>query len=112
MKRNLQIQAKRYDEDILVHRSLLVWRVQLRVKLKMSKHAKAARKYLLLKSSWNKWKEVVDQRKREEKLRSMELQIVMRKFESEPPFTNRMGEVIDRFLSCRMAHQGDSYAEP
>ena len=51
----------------------------------MSKHAKVARKYLLLKNSWNKWKEVVAERRREKKLQSVELQVVKKKFESEMP---------------------------
>lgn len=66
------MQAARYDEDLLMHRTLLVWRVQLRVKLKKLKHAKVARKYLLLRQAWNKWRDMLEERKRLQILRGVE----------------------------------------
>ncbi|KAI5122945.1 hypothetical protein M0805_006826 [Coniferiporia weirii] len=78
---NLYNQAARYDEDLLKHRVLLVWRVQLRVKLKMVKHAKVARKYLLTRQAWNKWRDKLEEKKRLQRLHNLELQILQKRFE-------------------------------
>lgn len=82
-QRNLLLQTKRYSEDILVHRALRVWRWELRQKLKMSKDAKAARKYLLLKNSWIKWKMRGKEKEREKKAQVVQLLLVKKYFESE-----------------------------
>ncbi|KAL5529043.1 hypothetical protein ACEPAG_5017 [Sanghuangporus baumii] len=74
-------QAEQYDKDILMHRSLLFWRIQLRVKLKLAKHAKVARKYLLMRNAWNRWKEMVQERKREKLLRFLWQKTVQKHFE-------------------------------
>ena len=81
-QRNLLLQTQRYSEDILVHRALRVWRWELRRKLKMSKDAKAARKYLLLKSSWMRWKKKAKEREREKKVQAVTLRLANKYFES------------------------------
>lgn len=73
------MQAAQYDEDLLMHRTLLIWRVQLRVKLKQLKHAKVARKYLLLRQAWNKWRDNLEEKKRLQKLHVLENK-AMKKF--------------------------------
>lgn len=83
IKRDLFVQAKRYNEEILVQRTLLVWRIQLRVKLQMSKVAKTARKERLILSHWSKWRAKLDEKKREEKMRTIDLHVVKRNFDSE-----------------------------
>ena len=97
MQCNLQLQAIRYDEDILVHRFLLVWRVQLRIKLKMAKHAKVARKYLLLKNAWQKWKEMTEVRKRESKVQVLNTKLTKRFYESKPRICH---SVLDALTLC------------
>ena len=81
-RQNLLSQAEQYDRDILMHRTLVVWRVQLRIKLKMAKHAKVARKYLLMRQAWTKWRDMVEEKKREQRLQLLQLKLVRKCFES------------------------------
>ncbi|EJD06031.1 uncharacterized protein FOMMEDRAFT_145354 [Fomitiporia mediterranea MF3/22] len=80
-RQNLLSQARQYDHDVLIHRTLLVWRVKLRIRLKMAKHAKVARKYLLMRQAWNRWKELVEEKRREEKLQVLQLKLQRKYYE-------------------------------
>ena len=110
-QRNLLLQTKRYSEDILVHRALRVWRWELRQKLKMSKDAKAARKYLLLKNGWLRWKMRVKEKEREKKVHAMELLLASKYFKRERPLDCSICELMGFISSIRMACEDDSRAE-
>ncbi|KAH8117554.1 Sfi1 spindle body protein-domain-containing protein [Phellopilus nigrolimitatus] len=97
-RRNLHLQAVQYDEDLLKHRILLVWRVQLRVKLKMTKHAKVARKYLLLRQGWNKWRDKLEEKKRQQRLQVLQQKILQKYFK-------KWHTIAARQQYNRLAHQ-------
>lgn len=75
-------QAAQYDRDVLVSRALMFWRIKLRVKLKLAKNAKVARKYLLIRSAWKKWRDMAEEKKRENLLKLFGQRMIQKHFES------------------------------
>ena len=73
--------ATQYYEDRLLWRSLNAWRLNLHSKLRKIKQAKIARRYLLVRHAWTKWRELVHVRQIEKKYRLLELAFVKRAFE-------------------------------
>ena len=74
--------AAQYDADVLLSRALMFWRIKLRVKLKQAKSAKAARKYLLIRSAWKKWNAMAEEKKREKLVKLFQQKMVQKYFES------------------------------
>ncbi len=57
---------------------LLVWRLQLRAKLKQVKQGKVAEKFFVLRTGWKKWADKIIERKRERKLKEFEAKVLRR----------------------------------
>ena len=62
---------------------LMTWRIQLRMKFRQMKQARIARSYLLLRQSWNKWKDALEDKRREQKLHILDVKMVQRFFISK-----------------------------
>ena len=77
----------------------------------MSKDAKAARKYLLLKNGWLKWKMRVKEKEREKKVHAVELLLASKYFKRERPLDCSICELMGFISSIRMACEDDSRAE-
>ncbi|OBZ75311.1 hypothetical protein A0H81_04427 [Grifola frondosa] len=78
--RNAQTFAVHYHSAQVQYKTLLVWRLQLRVRLKMNRQAKVAHKFFLMRSCWHKLIIKVEERRRESKLKAFEVQITKRFF--------------------------------
>lgn len=75
--------AVRYDEIHLEHRMLMTWRIELRMKFRLMKQARIARHYLLIRHAWNKWKDALEERRRQQKLHLIENKMAQKFFISE-----------------------------
>ncbi|TDL27501.1 hypothetical protein BD410DRAFT_714677 [Rickenella mellea] len=69
--------AARYYEDQLLYITVHLWRVKLRVKLRMTKQARIVRQFLLLNHALNVWRKKV---KRQRALKLLELKLIARTF--------------------------------
>ena len=73
---NAQQFATHYHSTQLQFKMLLIWRLQLRAKLKTVKQAKLAAKYFAMRNAWRKWQEQVATKQRERKLRVFEARVL------------------------------------
>ncbi|THG95070.1 hypothetical protein EW026_g6516 [Hermanssonia centrifuga] len=76
--RNAQAFADHYHSAQLRYKMLLVWRLQLRAKLKQVKQGKVAEKFFVLRTGWKKWADKIIERKRERKLKEFEAKVLRR----------------------------------
>ncbi|GBE82341.1 hypothetical protein SCP_0407250 [Sparassis crispa] len=87
--RNAHAFAVHYRSAQLQYKMLLVWRLELRTKLRMIKQAKLANKYFVLRTFYNKWAAKLVQRRLETKLKVFEGQIVKKFLEEWQKATQR-----------------------
>ena len=62
---------------------MLVWRTQLRAKLKLVRQAKLVEKYFIVRSAWEKWQVKLAERRREQKVKAFESRLVGSYFRGE-----------------------------
>lgn len=65
--------------------ALLKWRVQLRSRLKLLKHAKIVEKFIVQRRTLNAWKSKLTEKKRQNKLKALEARRVEKYMKSKPP---------------------------
>ena len=59
------------------------WRLQLRAQLKMARQAKMVEKLLVMRSAFRKWVAMLEDKKREEKVRMFERKMVKGYFDGK-----------------------------
>lgn len=79
--RNSQAFAVQYHSAQLTFKMLHMWRIQLRVRLKMIKQAKIAEKFFLMRRAWKHWVEKVEEQKRQKKLKLLEQRMLLQYFD-------------------------------
>lgn len=79
--RNAQTFAVHYHSAHLSFKMLLLWRLQLRKKLKLAKQAKLADKFFVMRGAWRTWLAQVAEKKRNKKVKDFERKIAKRYFE-------------------------------
>lgn len=77
---NAQSFAVHYHSAQLRFKMLLVWRIQLRARLRMVKEARLAQKYFLQRRFWKQWKTQFAQKKLDKKLVDFEARLARRHF--------------------------------
>lgn len=77
---NAQSFAVHYHSAQLRFKMLLVWRLQLRARLRMVKEARLAQKYFLQRRFWKQWKTQFAQKKLDKKLVDLEARLARRHF--------------------------------
>lgn len=85
-KRRVERFADQYYAAHLCRQKFLVWRRALRKKQKIVRAATIAEKYLLVRRTWNAWKERVEATKRDKKVRELDLMRLIRIFRCEFPY--------------------------
>jgi protein SFI1 len=75
--------ADQYRATQLKYQMLIIWRLALRRKHKAAKQARLAEKHLVVRRTWTKWRERVEQRKREHKMKEFEQRKVRKIFSGE-----------------------------
>ncbi|TCD64438.1 hypothetical protein EIP91_004083 [Steccherinum ochraceum] len=78
--RNAQSFAEHYHSAQLSFKMLLIWRLQLRKKLKLAKQAKIAEKFFTMRGAWQRWLAKVAEKGREKKVKEFEGKMVKRYF--------------------------------
>ncbi|KAI0093593.1 hypothetical protein BDY19DRAFT_989156 [Irpex rosettiformis] len=73
---NAQTFAMHYRSIQLRFKMMLVWRLQLRAKLKLLKQAKLVEKYFIVRNAWKIWQEKLAEKRREQKLKVFEGRLV------------------------------------
>ncbi|KAI0341741.1 hypothetical protein BDW22DRAFT_1485199 [Trametopsis cervina] len=73
---NAQAFAVHYHSIQLRFKMVLVWRLQLRAKLKLVKQAKAIEKYFVMRNAWRIWQEKQAGKRREQKLKVFDARIM------------------------------------
>jgi protein SFI1 len=73
---NAQDFAVHYHSVQLQFKMVLIWRLQLRAKLKLIKQAKLVEKYFIVRNAWNKWHNHLADKRREMKLKIVEKRIL------------------------------------
>ncbi|KAF8481539.1 Sfi1 spindle body protein-domain-containing protein [Gautieria morchelliformis] len=76
---NLQLVEQRYAAGLL-SRTLLVWRLRLRAALKRARKASMARKYFLERGVWDKWRLVLEKKKRHRRVQELDRERLRRVF--------------------------------
>lgn len=79
--RNAQTFAVHYHSAHLSFKMLLLWRLQLRKKLKLAKQAKLAEKFFVMRGAWRTWLAKVAEKKRGRKVKDFERRVAKRYFE-------------------------------
>ncbi|KAF8590581.1 hypothetical protein K439DRAFT_1329550 [Ramaria rubella] len=69
---NNSIFSRRHFDSNLLYRTLLIWRLHLRARLKQTRKAKLARKYFIEKWAWNRWLLVLGKIIRNRKIKLLE----------------------------------------
>lgn len=80
---NAQDFALHYRSIKLRFKMMLVWRTQLRAKLKLVRQAKLVEKYFIVRSAWEKWQVKLAERRREQKVKAFESRLVGSYFRGE-----------------------------
>lgn len=75
----LFLAVKHYAANRL-YRALLIWRLRLRAKLKMSRQANMARKYFVEREAWDRWRFAVEEKRRKRKFQFLEGERIKRSF--------------------------------
>ena len=86
--RNSQVFAVKYHSSRLQFRLLITWRIQLRVRMKLAKKARAADRFFVVRKAWKKMIAGFEARKREKTLRDFEIRQLDKHFRGdaeEPP---------------------------
>lgn len=73
---NAQAFAAHYHSIQLRFKMMLVWRLQLRAKLKLVKQAKLVEKYFIIRMAWKKWQQKLEDKRREQKLKIFETRLL------------------------------------
>ncbi|KAI0693271.1 hypothetical protein BC835DRAFT_1354288 [Cytidiella melzeri] len=73
---NAQAFAVHYHSVQLQFKMVLVWRLQLRAKLKLVKQAKLVEKYFTMRNAWRRWQEHLAEKRREQKVMVFERRIL------------------------------------
>ena len=73
---NAQAFAVHYHSAQLRFKMILTWRLRLRAKLKLNKQAKVAEKYFTIRNAWKTWREKVEDKRRQQKLRVFEIRML------------------------------------
>jgi protein SFI1 len=76
---NLRLVEQHYAANLL-SRTLLVWRLQLRATLKQARKANMARKYFLERRVWDRWRLVLETRRRHRRLQELDRERLRRVF--------------------------------
>ena len=80
---NSQGFAVKYYSSRLQFRLLLTWRIQLRMRMKLAKTARAANRFFVIRKAWKKMIAGFEARKREKKLRDIEIQQLDKRFRGD-----------------------------
>lgn len=73
---NAQAFAVHYHSVQLRFKMVMIWRVQLRAKLKLAKQARIAEKYFAIRNAWKMWQEKLAEKRRERKLKVFEARML------------------------------------
>lgn len=68
------------DAASLLSRTLLLWRMRLRVGLKRARSASMARKYFIERGAWSKWRLILEKKRRTRKLQHLNRERLKRSF--------------------------------
>ncbi|EMD38501.1 hypothetical protein CERSUDRAFT_153416 [Gelatoporia subvermispora B] len=102
---NAQAFAVHYHSSQLQFRTLLAWRLQLRMKVRMAKQARIAHKFFTVKKYMQKWAQRSQERSREKNLKVFEGRIVKKFFTGwlDAAQRQRQHKVIEQIISRRVA---------
>ncbi|KZT26251.1 hypothetical protein NEOLEDRAFT_1155765 [Neolentinus lepideus HHB14362 ss-1] len=79
--KNAQAFAVQYHSAQLTFKMLHIWRIQLRVRLKMIKQAKIAEKFFLMRRAWRHWHDTLEEQRRQKKLKLLEQRMLLHYFD-------------------------------
>ena len=77
-RQKLSSLAQQYYDEHLQSRMLTIWRLRLRQYIRMIKQARVARRYLIMRKSWDKWVENM-------RIKAVQRKALRKYFDSRPP---------------------------
>jgi protein SFI1 len=80
-QRALQL-ASQYYAVQMQQRAVLAWRIRLRRHTKLAKQARIADKYFVVRGAWVRWRQLIDEKGRQRKLRQFEQARTKKAFDS------------------------------
>ncbi|THH32104.1 hypothetical protein EUX98_g2082 [Antrodiella citrinella] len=120
--RNANAFAVHYHSAQLSFRMLLMWRLQLRQKLKLTKQARIAEKFFVMRGAFRSWLVKLAERKRERTVKEFERKVLERYFEDWKAIALRQRElkfgeeivqqrVALRIMSSTLTHWTNTVAD-
>lgn len=85
--------VKQHYAANLLSRMLFIWRLRLRAQLKWARKANMARRYFVERGAWDKWRLVLEKKRRTRKVQDLEREKITKIFLSKNPAPTACGTV-------------------